>query len=68
MRLAPVGGLWVSSGVDGVLFPCLEVAACDVDGREGLPSMSDSAGQGCCGVVEVWWLGWLMDATHQKAR
>ena len=68
MRLVPIGSLCVGSGVDGVLCLCPEVVACGVDVRESLPHMSESAGRSCCGIVKVWWLGWLMDATQQKAR
>ena len=66
VRLVPVGGLWVVSSVGGVLFPCLEVAACGVDGRDGLPDIGVSVSQGCRDVVEVRCLDGLVDATHQK--
>ena len=52
MRLAPVGGLWVVS-VGGVLFPCLEVDAYGMGGRDSLPNVSVSVDQGRCDVVEV---------------
>ena len=36
--------------------------------RESLPCVSNSVDRGCRGMVEVWCLGWLVDATHQKAH
>ena len=39
--------------VGGVLFPCLEVDAYGMGGRDGLPDIGDSGSQGCRDVVVV---------------
>ena len=66
MRLVPVGGLWVVSCVGGVLFRCMEVVACGVDGRNSLPDVGVCVGRGCRGVVVVCCPEGLMETTYQK--
>jgi hypothetical protein len=66
VRLVPVGGLCVVSGVGGVLFPCIEVVACGVDGRDSLPDVGVCDDQGCRGVVVVCCLEGLVDTTYQE--
>ena len=66
MRLVPVGGLWVVSGVGGVVFRCMEVVACGVDGRDSLPDVGVCVGQGCRVVVVVCCPEVLVDTTYQK--
>ena len=44
------------------------MVASGVGCRESLPCVSSSVGRGCCGMVEVWCLGGLVDANHQKAH
>ena len=65
-RLVPVGGLCVVSGVGGVLFPCIEVVACGVYGRDSLPDVGVCDDQGCRGVVVMCCPEGSVSTTYQK--
>ena len=52
VRLVRVSDFWVVP-IGGVSFPCLEMAAYDMGGRDSLPDVGASVGRGSCDHVEV---------------